>query len=477
MEVLRARGTAADAAVAAAAVLTVVEPTGCGIGGDAFALHWDGETLHGLNASGRSPALLTPQDIPLDGWLPVTAPGQIEGWLALSDRFGRLPFEDLLEPAIRAARDGWDWTRGVAEGIVRAAERYGRARDAGTAGLDEWFRRYGQAALLHGAGSLVGRRGTSPEIAASLQDIATTRGETMRTGALAEAIDAASRADGGLLRLEDLAETRADWVDPIRADAFGATLHEIPPNGQGVAALMALEAFEESGGTLHEELEAMKAAFTALYCEVGEGSTLRRRRGFPAPPQASEPGPWHPLHGGTVCLAVGAPNGSMCSFIQSNYCGFGSGIIVPGTGISLQNRGAGFVNIEGHPNDVGPNKRPLHTIIPGFITRDGAPLCAFGWMGGPMEPQGHLQFMRRVLRDGEPIQDALDAARWNVAGGRRVWVEEGFDTTELEAHGHLVEVRDAIEFGGAQAVWRLPDGRYTGGSDLRKDGLLLLAEL
>ena len=462
MEMLRRSGTAADAAIAAAAMLTVVEPTGCGLGGDAFAQYWDGSGLHGLNASGRSPALLTAQDIPLDGWLSVTTPGQVAGWVALWKRFGSLPFEVLLEPAIRVAREGFTVTPHVAAGIVRSKERF-----AGVEGCEEWFRLFGD----------IGEHFENPDLAGALSSIAETEGSSFYTGGLAEAIDATSRAQGGLLRSADLAGFRVEWVKPLQVTAFGATLHEIPPNSQGIAALLALSLLGKSDGSLHAEVESMKAAFSALYSSIGDGDPHGIVLSSDLPRTASKPRPWHPRHGGTVCLAVGAPDGTMCSFIQSNYCGFGSGVVVPGTGITLQNRGAGFVNQPRHPNHVGPNKRPLHTIIPGFITRDGAPLCAFGWMGGPMQPQGHLQFMRRVYRDGEPIQAAIDAPRWQAAGGKSIWVEEGFDTEELIEMGHEVERREAIHFGGAQAVCRLPDGNYTGGSDLRKDGLLLLEDI
>jgi gamma-glutamyltranspeptidase/glutathione hydrolase len=192
--------------------------------------------------------------------------------------------------------------------------------------------------------------------------------------------------------------------------------------------------------------------------------------------QASSPAPWHPRHGGTVCFAVGAPDGSMCSFIQSNYMGFGSGVVVPGTGISMQNRGCGFVLLQGHPNQVGPSKLPLHTIIPGFLTRSNRPFAAFGLMGGPMQPQGHIQLARMLLR-GDAPQTACDAPRWFVAGGNRVLVEEGFDATGLVERGHDVEVADALQFGGAQVVMPTDDGGYVGGSDKRKDGSVLSAEL
>ena len=192
--------------------------------------------------------------------------------------------------------------------------------------------------------------------------------------------------------------------------------------------------------------------------------------------QASSPASWHPRHGGTVCFAVGAPDGSMCSFIQSNYMGFGSGVVVPGTGIALQNRGSGFVLTPGHPNQVGPSRLPLHTIIPGFLTRSGIPFAAFGFMGGPMQPQGHIQ-LARMLLCGDGPQVACDAPRWSVTGGNRLLVEAGFDAAGLVERGHDVEVADALQFGGAQVVMPTADGGYVGGSDRRKDGCVLSAEL
>lgn len=486
-------GTAADAAVAAAMVMTVVEPTGCGVGSDAFALYWDGSSLHGLDASGRAPAAWTPerfagrQDMPQRGWDAVSVPGVVSGWIALHERHGRLPLEIVAEPALRYARDGFAVSPVIAVLWANGARQLGDQP-----GFAEHFMPDGAAPK---AGQIVRR----PDLADTLQDIVATRGASFYRGRLGEKMAAHAALHGGGLTLADLDAHRADWVKPISVGFRKAAVQEIPPAGQGIAALMALGLLEnfdlESHGvdsveTTHLMIEAIKLALADAEQHIGDVDAmtvsaadllspayLAERRRLIDPALAGLPAYGAPRPGGTIYLCAADAEGRMASFIQSNYMGFGSGVVVPGTGISLQNRGAGFSLKAGHPNQVGPGKRPFHTIIPGFATtRDGAhPLMSFGVMGGPMQAQGHLQMAVRVLAYGQNPQAAADAPRWRVAGGRKVVVEANFDpdlAQGLADLGHEVvrETPDAVfGFGGAQMIVCGEDG-YIAGSDPRKDG-------
>jgi gamma-glutamyltranspeptidase/glutathione hydrolase len=491
LRMLLAGGNAVDAAIAAAITLTVVEPTSNGIGSDAFAIVWDGAHLHGLNASGRSPAALSADrfagmtSMPLRGWDSVTVPGAVSAWVELHERFGRLPFERLFEPAIGYARDGFMVGAITARLWQRAEATF---RD---------FPEFNRVFLPGGRAPAAGERFRNPDQAATLTEIASTRGESFYRGALADRIVAEARRGGGAMVEADLADHRADWVGTISTPYREHELHEIPPNGQGLAALMALgilrhhdmaSAPVDSADSLHLQIEAMKLAFADCYRYVADPehmelpvSTLlddaylagrarlidMRRAGSP---QHGVPGP-----GGTVYLTAADETGMMVSFIQSNYHGFGSGVVVPGTGISLQNRGAGFVLKPGHPNRVAGGKRPFHTIIPAFLTKQGAPLMSFGVMGGPMQPQGHTQMVVRVVDYQQSPQAAADAPRWQVLGDTKVAVEEGFSPAvlaDLTARGHLIQessLGSDFAFGGAQLIYRT-DGGYVAGSDPRKDG-------
>ena len=485
-------GNAVDAALATAITLAVVEPCSNGIGSDLFAILWDGHELVGLNASGRAPAAWNPQRfagqpaMPQRGWDTVTIPGAVSGWVALSKRFGKLPFADLFEPAIRYARDGW-----LVSPVV--AEKWSLAVPNMPPGLG-WQDHF----LSRGRAPKVGERFKSAAMATTLEKIATSAGEAFYRGELAAAMTAHSRAHGGAHTAEDFAAHRADWVTPLGFDYHGVTVHEIPPNGQGIAALMALGILEhfdlaalppDAVETQHLEIEAMKLAFADAYRYVSDPKTMTVSaqalldRGYLASrarsidrTRAQNFGPGDPPRGGTVYLCAADASGMMVSLIQSNYMGFGSGIVVPGTGISLQNRGAGFDLAPDHPNVVAPGKRPFHTIIPGFaLDGAGRPLMAFGVMGGPMQSQGHVQMAVRILGYGQSPQAAADAPRWRVTSGRRVSVEASFPATlaeGLRAKGHdvVVETPEAVfGFGGAQAICRSADG-YVGGSDPRKDG-------
>jgi gamma-glutamyltranspeptidase/glutathione hydrolase len=491
LQTLANGGNAVDAAVAAGITMSVVAPCMNGIGGDLFAIVWDGHTLQGLNASGRSPAAWTRAhfaqyaQMPPLGWDAVTVPGTVSGWVALSRRFGKLPFADLFAPAIRHASDGFLVTAVVSRQWQAQVPVFSRI-----AGYTEAFAPGGRAPLP-------GERFRCAGQAETLAAIAQTHGDDFYRGELAARIVAYAAATGGTLSAADLAEHRADWVDTVQTDYRGLSLHEIGPNGQGIGALMALGMLEsldaaapalDSTDFFHSQIEAMKLAFADLQRYVGDPAAMHevsaaqlldraylsaRARSIDMA-QASFPGPGKPHEGGTIYLTVADRSGMMVSFIQSNFKGFGSGLVVPGTGIALHNRGWGFNLIPGHPNEVGPRKRPFHTIIPGFLMHGGQPLMSFGVMGGSIQAQGHLQVTVRVACGQNP-QAIVDAPRWRIMDDNRtVMVEWNFPEpalTGLRERGHPIVVapRFSDEFGGAQAVMKLADG-YLGASDHRKDG-------
>ena len=494
LAMLQAGGNAVDAAVAAAMALTVVEPTGCGIGSDAFAIVSAPDGLHGLNASGRAPAAWAPdrfkgmEAMPQKGWDSVTVPGAVSAWVELSRKFGKLPLTQVAQPAITYARYGFP----VSPIIARLWE-LGRSKLGDQPGFADCF-------LPDGRAPLAGEVFRSSGHADTLEAIAETQGEAFYRGDIARRIAADARAHGAVLTEDDLAAHKADWCGTVSQRFHDAIVHEIPPNGQGIAALMALGMLDALGvgehpvddiETVHLSIEAMKMALADVYeynadidhmavtpAELLDAGYLAERAALIDRKLAGDPGYGTPRPGGTVYLAAADAAGMMVSFIQSNYMGFGSGVVVPGTGISLQNRGHGFNLRPGHANQVRGGKRPSHTIIPAFATRlDGSPLMAFGVMGGPMQSQGHVQMSLRVLRYGQNPQAAADAPRWRVTGGKGVALEPGFDPAvveELRRRGHdvTVEPGDGVfAFGGAQLIKRNGLGdTYVGGSDPRKDG-------
>lgn len=488
LQMMARGGNAIDAALAAAMALTVVEPNMNGIGSDAFAILWDGEALHGLNASGRSPQAWTPahfdkyDNMPTRGWDAVTVSGCVSAWQALSERFGRLPFADLFEPAIRYARDGWLVPPVTAASWAKAAQTYDDQPD--------WH----AAFTIEDRAPRVGECFRFPAQATTLERLAATGGEAFYRGDLAEKIVAHARATGGLMTMEDLAAHKPEWVQPMAVDYRGQQLHEIPPNGQGITALIALGILRQfdlsshdvdSANSLHLQIEAMKLAYADAKRYVSDPSTkdidfeallddayLRQRAGDIDMTRAQAPTFGKPGHGETVYLTAADEEGRMISFIQSNFSGFGSGVVVPDTGISLQNRGSGFVLDDGHPNQVGGGKRPYHTIIPAFVTRAGQPLMSYGVMGGHMQPQGHAQVMVRLFDYGQNPQAALDAPRWRFDTGLAVGVEAAVGTdvmADLERRGHQLTVEPGAQFGGGQLIYRLQDG-YIAASEPRKDG-------
>ena len=506
LRMIQAGGNAVDAAIATAAMMTLVEPCSNGLGSDAFCILWDPASgrLHGLNASGCAPAAWTPDYFrrrygadakapPKRGWDSVTVPGAVAAWAALSERFGKLPFADLMAPAVEVAE------RGYAVPVI-VQQKWRNA-----ASLPELTQQPGFAEhfLPQGREPRVGERFTMPAAARTLRRIADTRGEDFYRGEIAAAIAAHAREHGGAMSTADLAGWRPEWVEPIAQDYRGYTLHEIPPNGQGIAALIALGILQhfdigalpvDSTASQHLQIEAMKLAFADVYRFVAEPRAmtltpaqmldpayLAARAKLIDPKRAQDFGPGHAPQGGTIYLSAADAGGMMVSYIQSNYMGFGSGIVVPGWGISLQNRGHGFTLDETRENVVGPGKRPFQTIIPAFLTRQGRPVMSYGVMGGDMQPQGHLQTLVRMLDYRQQPQAACDAPRWRVNAGL-VNAEPGFDPATVQGLrdlGHQVlPFSDSYQdYGAGQFIWRLDEGQgdaavdgYAAASDPRRDG-------
>jgi len=489
LRMLLSGGNAVDAAVAAAITLTVVEPTGNGIGSDAFALVWDGRKLHGLNGSGRSPRAWNLKrfegrtEMPLHGWDSVTVPGAVDLWTTLSKRFGRLSFTDLFAPAIDYARNGFPVSPITSAMWTEARHTYGHIEE------------FGRTFFPDGRAPRPGERFGCPPQADTLEAIADTRGEAFYRGTLAEQMIARSKADGGAMVLDDLASHRSEWVDPISQEYRGVHLHEIPPNGQGLAALIALGILRhfdlqdfpvDSADSIHLQIEAMKVGFALAHRHIGDPDTmdvsvadllnedlLAEFAGTIRPDRAAFQDTDILSDHGTVYLTAADASGMMVSMIQSNFTGFGSGVVIPGTGISLQNRGFGFSTQKGHPNCVDGGKRPYHTIIPGFVTCQREPLLSFGVMGGHMQPQGHVQLMVRMFDYGQNPQTASDAPRWYLCEDLRVALESGFSSAVQEGlrkKGHTLTGSDPVwGYGGAQLIWKIDPG-YCAASDHRKDG-------
>ena len=494
LEVMNQGGNAVDAAVAAAAVLNVVEPHMTGAGGDAFALLWWAETgeLVGLDASGRSGSGLSVgalrerghERMPGSGAETVTVPGAVSGWHALVERYGRLTLGQVLEPAIRIAETGFPVTPIIADQWADAAERLKRDEGARATFLVDGTR-----------APKAGEWFANPDLARSFRRIAQEGPGVLYGGDLGRELVEGLGALGGFLTLDDLASHQPRWVEPIGTEFRDWTVWELPPAGQGIAALEMLELLEpfdlasmghNSPEYLHHLIEAKKLAFADLHRYVSDPETMEidaeallapafvdaRRRLIDPEAAADRPSPGRAVTDSeTIYLAVADADGNMVSFINSVYSSFGSGIVVPGTGLALQNRGAGFVMDDGHPNQAAPRKRPFHTIIPGFATRDGEPFLAFGVMGGSMQPQGHVQLLLNMLLFEMDPQEAVDAPRFRHLSGRRVAVEriDPETTAALEALGHEIADWTRTSFGGAQLVAKLPRG-WAAASEPRKDG-------
>jgi gamma-glutamyltranspeptidase/glutathione hydrolase len=501
-------GNAVDAAIATAAMLMIVEPVSNGLGSDMFAIIWDGEKLHGLNASGVAPQAWSPEyyekkygiganglaNRPTRGWDTVTVPGAIAGWGALHQKFGQLSFDQILAPAMEIAHQG----HGIAP-IVAHKWAAGIPDLKDQAGFKEMF-------MPHGRAPHIGETFKAPGIAKTFERICKIGWQDFYQGEIAQAMIAHAAANGGAMQLSDLSKYQPDWVNLISTKYRGYDVHEIPPNGQGIGALMALGILEnfpmheypvDSPLSQHIQIEAMKLAFADVYQYVADPKSmsvtpaqmldptyLKERAKLINLKKATHFNFGMPGSGGTVYLTTADSSGMMVSFIQSNYMGFGSGVVVPDYSISLQNRGVGFSLDRKSANIVEGGKRPFHTIIPAFLTKEvngkTFPQMSFGVMGGDMQPQGHLQTLVRMLDYQQQPQAACDAPRWKVNRDFTLDVESNLNASTVSALkdlGHeLKSIEDPyMDFGSGQFIWRqsddLNDG-YVAASDSRRDGLV-----
>ena len=520
VDILKKGGSAVDAAIAANATLGLMEPTGSGIGGDLFAIVWDPGTkkLHGLNASGRSPlgldyagmkarlAELGRADIPYRGALSVSVPGAVDGWFELHARFGKLPMKEILAPAINYAKQGFpvtqfiahDWKTSAGEIIASKAE------------IEE-LDNFNKAFMIGGRAPLEGEIFKNPDLARTYEKLAEGGRDVFYKGEVADVIDAYMRRIGGPLRKADFEAHHSDWVEPVSVNYRGYDVHELPPNGQGIAALQMLNVLEgydlaemghNSAAYLHVQTEAKKLAFedrAQFYADMdfydvpldwllSKPYATERRQLIKMDQvlQQIDAGDPKLRAGDTIYLTVADGNGMMVSLIQSNFLGLGSGLVPDGLGFDFQDRGALFNMEEGHPNVYAPGKRPFHTIIPAFLTKDGEPIMSFGVMGGEMQPQGHVQIINNIIDFGMNVQEAGDAARYRHIGssqpvgtvmtdGGTLMMESGVAQEvfeELESLGHNVE-RGGF-FGGYQAIWWDAKNKvYHGATEMRKDGIVV----
>lgn len=494
LDVLKKGGNAVDAAIATAATLTVVEPTSNGIGSDCFVMIWKKGKLYGLNGSGPAPQGLTAEPfcqkglekLPLLGWPGVTVPAAPAVWAELTEKMGRLSLQDNLAIAENYAREGHSVAPTVALCWQQAFEKY--SGSAKGPEFEGWFHGFAP----QGRAPRPGELWHNPDQARTLQLIGSSNAREFYEGSLANQIVAHSDATGGYLQASDLANFRPHWVQPLSVDYRGYHVWEMPPNGQGLVALLALSilrGFEFSNrgiDTSHRQIEAIKMAFADAMRHVADpdfaaipleellSEDYAASRRATLSHQAQLPRPGQLAAGGTVYLCTADAEGTMVSYIQSNFHGFGSAIVVPGTGISLNNRAIGFSLDPSHPNVLAPGKRPYCTIIPGFLTKDDEAVGPFGVMGCMMQPQGHVQVLMNAIDFGLNPQQALDAPRWQWINGLDVEIEPGYDLNEaqlLQERGHhMASNLSSLSFGRGQIIWRNPEGTYTGATEPRADG-------
>ena len=501
IDTMKRGGNAMDAAIAMAVTLPLVEPTCNGLGSDCFALVWSAKDkkLHGLNGSGLAPMALSAQRVramgyeqmPVNGWLPTMVPGAPAAWAALRRRFGRLSMAELMAPAIQYAREGFPVPLNVHRLWVGEAERFKAAAEREPAVFAPWLAYFTKDGEAYGPGELF----RLPDYADTLERLAATDCESYYRGELMEKIVAFSRQTGGYFTEEDFINYAPLWVEPITINYKGYDVFEMPPNGHGITALMALNILKgvelgerDSADTYHKMIEAMKLAFIDAKTYVADPRYMRtrvsdllsdryaaRRRALIGE-TALYPTAGDPACGDTVYFCTADEEGNMVSFIQSNYMEFGSGVVIPGTAISLQNRGANFSLDENSDNCLQGGKRSYHTIIPGFLARDGQPIGPFGVMGGFMQPQGHVQVVVNTVDYGMNPQDCLDAPRFQWQGGKQIQLEQEVPAAvaeELRRRGHEVEVvSDRIAMGRGQIIWRRSDGTLVGGTEPRSDGAI-----
>ena len=497
LDILKKGGNAIDAAIATAACSSVVEPTSNGIGGDAFAMVWAKGTLHGLNASGPAPKSISIEKVkqlghkkmPTFGWLPITVPGAPAAWAKLSEEFGNLSLPDVLEPAIKYARMGYPISPALGYFWNLTYEFYKEKMDKNE--FSEWY----QTFAPKGRAPKVGEIFSSMAHGLTLEKIGKTNADSFYRGELAEKIVAESKKSGGFLTYEDLSDYKPEWVKPIKVNYRGYDVWELPPNGQGIVALSALNILKnfsfttrETVDTVHKQIEALKLAFTAGKTAISDpkfvntntvesllsndfAEKLAKKIGN----KALGLNACELAKGGTVYLCTADEKGNMVSYIQSNYMGFGSGIVIPNTGIAMQNRGADFSLDPEHANALIGGKKTYHTIIPGFLTKDKQAIGPFGVMGGYMQPQGHVQVIMNTIDFALNPQMALDAPRFRWVKGKKVEIEKNFPThiaTELAACGHDIKIMlESGSFGRGQIIWRdFKSGVLAGATESRCDG-------
>lgn len=500
LTILQQGGNAIDAAIATAICQTIVEPTNNGLGSDCFALVWTGGKLHGLNGSGYAPQRLTPEAVaasgatekmPLRGWEAVTIPGAPSAWAELHKRFGRLPFAKLFEPAIYYAEQSYPVSPIVARFWQEGIDALTPYKN--NPAIAPWFATFD----VHGNGVApqTGELVTLPDHAKTLRILADSYCESYYRGELAQKLVEFSDKTGGYLSLEDLADYRAEWVEPVHINYHGYDVWEMPPNGHGITALMALNILKDmeigakdTGDTFHKQIEAMKLAFADGMHYIADPRYMQTRveellsdayaaqRRALIGETALEPTHGKPFCGGTVYLCTADGEGNMVSFIQSNYKDFGSGIVLPGYGINLNDRGAGF-SLDPELDDyLAPRKKPYHTIIPGFLTHEGEAVGPFGVMGAYMQPQGHVQVIMNTVDWLLNPQSALDAPRWQWIAGKEIWLESSVApeiVEDLRRRGHEVRVlEDDTTFGRGEIIWRDSNGVLAGATEPRADGVV-----
>lgn len=500
LTILQQGGNAIDAAIATAICQTIVEPTNNGLGSDCFALVWTGGKLHGLNGSGYAPQRLTPEAVaasgatekmPLRGWEAVTVPGAPSAWAELHKRFGRLPFAKLFEPAIYYAEQGYPVSPIVASFWQEGIDALTPYKN--NPAIAPWFATFD----VHGNGVApqTGEMVTLPDHAKTLRILADSYCESYYRGELAQKLVEFSDKTGGYLSLEDLADYRAEWVEPVHINYHGYDVWEMPPNGHGITALMALNILKDmkigakdTGDTFHKQIEAMKLAFADGMHYIADPRYMQTRveellsdayaaqRRALIGEKALEPTHGKPFCGGTVYLCTADGEGNMVSFIQSNYKDFGSGIVLPGYGINLNDRGAGFSLNPELDDYLAPRKKPYHTIIPGFLTHEGEAVGPFGVMGAYMQPQGHVQVIMNTVDWLLNPQSALDAPRWQWIAGKEIWLESSVApeiVEDLRRRGHEVRVlEDDTTFGRGEIIWRDSNGVLAGATEPRADGVV-----